>query len=111
VHESQPVPIGQAAVEERHVHAFEHNAGLGQRTCLPHHPKVRLSIQQFGERLPEVYAVVHHQDTQHAVHYTDVEGEGFRSLKEGERVSYEPATSRRGARRREEAKEVRRVLG
>jgi cold shock CspA family protein len=45
------------------------------------------------------------------VHFTDVEGEGFRSLKEGERVSYEPATSRGGARRREEAKEVRRVLG
>jgi cold shock protein len=45
------------------------------------------------------------------VHYTDIEGEGFRSLAEGERVSYEPATSRRGARRREEAKEVRRVLG
>ena len=45
------------------------------------------------------------------VHYTEVEGEGFRSLAEGERVSYEPATSSRGARRREEAKEVRRVLG
>ncbi len=45
------------------------------------------------------------------VHYTDVEGEGFRSLAEGERVSYEPATSSRGARRREEAKVVRRVLG
>jgi len=45
------------------------------------------------------------------VHYTDVEGEGFRSLAEGERVSYQPATSSRGARRREEAKEVRRVLG
>ena len=44
------------------------------------------------------------------VHYTDVEGEGFRSLAEGERVSYEPATSSRGARRREEAKEVRRVF-
>jgi CspA family cold shock protein len=45
------------------------------------------------------------------VHYTEVEGEGFRSLHEGERVSYEVATSSRGARRREEAKEVRRVLG
>ena len=43
------------------------------------------------------------------VHYTDVEGEGFRSLEEGERVSYEPTRSTRGARRREEAKEVRRV--
>jgi CspA family cold shock protein len=45
------------------------------------------------------------------VHYTEVEGEGFRSLKEGERVSYEPARSSRGARRRQEAKEVRRVVG
>jgi cold shock protein len=45
------------------------------------------------------------------VHYTDVEGEGFRSLHEGERVSYEPSTSSRGARRRQEAKDVRRILG
>jgi CspA family cold shock protein len=45
------------------------------------------------------------------VHYTDVEGEGFRNLKEGARVSYEPAMSRRCTRRREEANEVRRVLG
>lgn len=31
------------------------------------------------------------------VHYTGIKGEGFRSLKEGERVSYEPAaSSRRG---------------
>jgi cold shock protein len=43
------------------------------------------------------------------VHYTDVEGEGFRSLTEGERVSYEAARSAKGARRREEAKNVRRI--
>ena len=43
------------------------------------------------------------------VHYTDVEGEGFRSLEEGQRVSYETASSTRSARRREEAKNVRRV--
>ena len=31
------------------------------------------------------------------VHYTGIKGQGFRSLKEGERVSYEPApSSRRG---------------
>jgi CspA family cold shock protein len=31
------------------------------------------------------------------VHYTGIKGEGFRSLKDGEKVSYEPAaTSRRG---------------
>jgi cold shock protein len=39
------------------------------------------------------------------VHYTAVEGTGFRSLEEGERVSYEPARGRKG----EEAKNVRRV--
>lgn len=43
------------------------------------------------------------------VHYTDVEGEGFRSLREGERVSYEPARRARGAGTREEAKDVRRL--
>jgi CspA family cold shock protein len=29
------------------------------------------------------------------VHYTDIAGSGFRSLKEGERVSYVPARGRR----------------
>ena len=38
-------------------------------------------------------------------HYSAIEGSGFRSLEEGERVSYEPT---RGSRR-EEAKDVRRV--
>jgi cold shock protein len=44
------------------------------------------------------------------VHYTDVEGEGFGSLEEGQRVSYETASSARSARRREEAKNVRQVV-
>jgi CspA family cold shock protein len=39
------------------------------------------------------------------VHYSSIEGSGFRSLEEGERVSYEPARGRKG----EEAKDVRRV--
>lgn len=43
------------------------------------------------------------------VHYTDIEGTGFRSLEEGERVSYEPVKSVRGARSREEAKNVSQV--
>ena len=30
------------------------------------------------------------------VHYTIIEGEGFRSLKEGEVVNYEPAVGKRG---------------
>jgi cold shock protein len=44
------------------------------------------------------------------VHYKDVEGSGFRSLAEGERVSYEAAWITRGVRRREEAREVRRIV-
>jgi CspA family cold shock protein len=39
------------------------------------------------------------------VHYSVIEGTGFRSLDEGERVSYEPARGRKG----EEAQDVRRV--
>ena len=39
------------------------------------------------------------------VHYTAVEGEGYRSLEEGERVSYEPTRGSRG----EQAVNVRRV--
>lgn len=30
------------------------------------------------------------------VHYTGIEGSGFRSLEEGERVSYEPTRGRKG---------------
>jgi cold shock protein len=40
------------------------------------------------------------------VHYTDIEGIGFRSLKEGERVSYAPA---RGPKGREVARAVHRT--
>ena len=39
------------------------------------------------------------------VHYSAIEGTGFRSLEESERVSYEPARGRKG----EEAHAVRRV--
>ncbi len=39
------------------------------------------------------------------VHYTGIEGSGFRSLEEGERVSYEPARGRKG----EQAENVRKV--
>ena len=39
------------------------------------------------------------------VHYTAIEGEGFKSLEEGERVSYEPGRGRKG----EEARNVRKV--
>jgi CspA family cold shock protein len=39
------------------------------------------------------------------VHYSTIEGSGFRSLEEGERVSYEPMRGRKG----EQAENVRRV--
>ena len=39
------------------------------------------------------------------VHYSAIEGSGFRSLQEGERVSYEPTRGRKG----EQAAKVRRV--
>ena len=39
------------------------------------------------------------------VHYSAIEGSGFRSLEEGERVSYEPTRGRKG----EQADNVRRV--
>jgi cold shock protein len=39
------------------------------------------------------------------VHYSAIEGEGYRSLEEGEAVSYEPTRGRKG----EQAENVRRV--
>ena len=39
------------------------------------------------------------------LHYTGIEGEGYRSLEEGERVSYEPIRGRKG----EQAESVRKV--
>jgi CspA family cold shock protein len=39
------------------------------------------------------------------VHYSAIEGKGFRSLEEGQRVSYEPTRGRKG----EQAANVRRV--
>ncbi len=39
------------------------------------------------------------------VHYTGIAGSGFRSLEEGDRVSYEPARGRKG----EQAENVRKV--
>ena len=39
------------------------------------------------------------------VHYSSIEGSGFRSLEEGQKVSYEPARGRKG----EQAENVRKL--
>lgn len=39
------------------------------------------------------------------VHYSDVEGQGYRNLEEGERVEFEPAKGKKGPK----ATDVRRV--
>ena len=67
------------------------------------------TVKWFSEEKGYGFIEPDEGDEEVFVHYTDVEGEGFRSLTEGERVSYEATSSTRGARRREEAKNVRRV--
>ncbi len=69
----------------------------------------RGTVKWFSEQ--KGYGFIEPEDTAEEifVHYTDIEGTGFRSLYESERVSYEPAKSVGGARRREEAKNVSRV--
>jgi cold shock protein len=72
---------------------------------------LRGTVRWFSEEKGYGFISPDEGDEEVFVHYTEVEGEGFRSLAEGERVSYEVATSSRGARRREEAKDVRRIVG
>ena len=67
------------------------------------------TVKWFSEEKGYGFIAPDEGDEEIFVHYTDVEGEGFRSLTEGERVCYETTSSTRGARRREEAKNVRRV--
>ena len=72
----------------------------------------RGTVRSFSEQKGYGYISPDGEVEEIFVHYTDVEGSGFRSLEEGERVSYEPvssASSARRARTREDAKEVRRV--
>src|SRR5918993_4625250 len=64
-HELQAVPVGQPAVDERDVYAFEHRAGFGQRTSLTEHLQVWMYLQHAGEGHPEVGVVVYHKNTDH----------------------------------------------
>jgi CspA family cold shock protein len=70
---------------------------------------VRGTVERFSEETGYGFISPEDGEREIFVHYIDVEGEGFRSLKEGERVSYELAWRARGARSREEARNVRRV--
>jgi cold shock protein len=69
----------------------------------------RGTVRQFSEE--KGYGFIEPDDGREEilVHYTEVERDGFRSLVEGERVSYEPVRIIRGSREREEAKDVHRV--
>jgi CspA family cold shock protein len=72
----------------------------------------RGTVKRFSEQKGYGYIEPDDEGEEVFFHYTDVEGRGFRSLEEGDRVSYEPVSSASSARRaktREEAKEVRRV--
>ena len=66
---------------------------------------VRGTVKRFSEEKGYGFIAPDEGDEDLFVHYTAIEGSGFRSLEEGERVSYEPARGRKG----EEAKDVRRV--
>ncbi len=66
---------------------------------------VRGTVKRFSEEKGYGFIAPDEGDEDLFVHYTAIEGSGFRSLEEGERVSYEPARGRKG----EEAQDVRRV--
>ena len=63
---------------------------------------------QRGERL-RVHLPDEDGEEKIFVHYTDEEGRGFGSLKDGERMSYEPSWSVRGASNRVDERDVRRA--
>ena len=67
------------------------------------------TVKWFSEEKRYGFIEPNEGDEEIFVHYTDIEGEGFRSLTEGESGCYEATSSTRGARRRKEAKIVRRV--
>jgi CspA family cold shock protein len=70
---------------------------------------VRGTVKSFSEVTGYGFISPENGEGELFVHYTDVEGEGFRSLEEGEGVCYELARRVRGTRRREEARNIRRV--
>jgi CspA family cold shock protein len=65
------------------------------------------TVRQFDEEKGYGFVVVDGSDEELFVHYTDVTGEGYRSLRQGERVAFEVGGQhkRRGPR----AKNVRKL--
>lgn len=66
---------------------------------------IRGTVKWFNEEKGYGFIAPDEEREDAFVHYSSIEGSGFRSLEEGERVNYEPARGRRG----EEAQNVRRV--
>ncbi len=62
-------------------------------------------VKWFDNKKGFGFIVGQEQDQDVFVHYTAIEGEGFRSLKDGEKVEYELVDSGKGF----QAKNVRRV--
>ena len=80
--------------------------GGGKRTRLKGLRRVaRGTVKWFSEEKGYGFITPEEGGEDLFVHYTAIEGSGFRSLKEGERVSYEPGRGRKG----EQAANVRKV--
>src|SRR5215207_25044 len=58
-----PVPVGQPGIDDRDVDSVEvHDAGSGDRTCLPDYFEVGLLGEPSGERFPERIVRGYQQD-------------------------------------------------
>jgi len=68
-------------------------------------PGARGTVKWFSEEKGYGFIAPDEEGEDLFVHYTGIEGEGYRSLEEGERVSYEPTRGRKG----EQAENVRKV--
>ncbi len=65
------------------------------------------TVRRFNEEKGYGFVVADGSDRELFVHYTDVTGEGYRSLKQGERVAFEVGEQHR--RRGPQARNVRKV--
>ena len=65
----------------------------------------RGTVKWFSEEKGYGFITPDEGGEDHFVHYSSIEGSGFRSLEEGDKVSYEPAQGRKGM----QAENVRKV--